>query len=120
MVAIALPWHHALGAGRHRGAARRLRHVVLVGEIGNYVPGGIWPVVGRGGRRAGASPVGTYASVMLSLGVLYLARMVVVAVLLPLRFLTAAATGCGCSRCCRWARALTTGRWSGWSGAPSR
>ena len=46
----------------------------FVGEIGKYVPGGIWPVVGRAelARRGGHPRSGAYASVALSLGALYL------------------------------------------------
>ena len=61
----------------------------FVGEIGKYVPGGIWPVVGRAelARRGGHPRSAAYASVALSLGALYLADMLLVAALLPLRFL---------------------------------
>ena len=89
MLAIALPWRHAL---RLVGIEAPLAACVtwyFVGEIGKYVPGGIWPVVGRAelARRGGHPRSGAYASVALSLGALYLAGMLMVAVLLPLRFL---------------------------------
>ncbi len=88
MLAIALPWRHALAlVGIH---APMLACVTwyFVGEIGKYIPGGVWPVVGRAelARRGGHPRSGAYASVALSLGALYLSGMVVVAVLLPLRF----------------------------------
>jgi hypothetical protein len=88
MLAIALPWRHAL---RLVGLEAPMTACVcwyFVGEIGKYVPGGIWPVVGRAelARRGGHPRSGAYASVALSLGALYLAGMLTSAVLLPLRF----------------------------------
>jgi len=89
MVAVALPWRRAL---RLVGIDAHLGHTVIwyfVGEIGKYVPGGFWPVVGRGelARRGGLARAPAYASVALSLGALYLSAMLVTAVLVPLRFL---------------------------------
>jgi uncharacterized membrane protein YbhN (UPF0104 family) len=77
MTAIAVPWRRAL---RLLGADLDLGDVVAryyAGEIGKYVPGGIWPVVGRGelARRAGVAAVPAYSSVALSLAALYLAAM---------------------------------------------
>lgn len=53
------------------GARRPLRAVVAwfaVGQVGKYVPGGIWQVIGQGerARRAGVPPRAAYASVALS------------------------------------------------------
>jgi len=89
MLAVALPWRHAL---KLVGIDAPLLATVVwyfVGEIGKYVPGGIWPVVGRAelARRGGHPRPAAYASVALSLGALYLACMLMVALLLPLRFL---------------------------------
>lgn len=94
MVAIALPWRRALAL---LGADVTVRATIVwyfVGEIGKYVPGGIWPVVGRAelARRGGIPRAASYASVALSLGALYLAGMLVAAALLPLRFLHGGAT----------------------------
>jgi uncharacterized membrane protein YbhN (UPF0104 family) len=88
MVSVALPWRAALslvGATVDRTATVAS---YFVGEIGKYVPGGIWPVVGRAElvRRGGVSRAPSYASVALSLGALYLAGMLVVALLVPVRF----------------------------------
>jgi len=57
----------------------------LVGELGKYVPGGVWPVLGRGelARRGGVAASVAYASTALSLVTLYLGGMVVAVVLLP-------------------------------------
>jgi uncharacterized membrane protein YbhN (UPF0104 family) len=95
MVSIALPWRRALALV---GAQTRLSRIVawyFVGEIGKYVPGGIWPVVGRGelGRRGGVPRATSYASVALSLGALYLAGMLVAALLLPIRLVRTGGTG---------------------------
>ena len=57
----------------------------FVGELGKYLPGGVWPVLGRGevSRRGGVPRTRAYASVALSLAVLYLAAMFVAVALLP-------------------------------------
>ena len=88
MLAIALPWRHALALVGVRASMPACVSWYFVGEIGKYVPGGIWPVVGRAelARRGGHPRSGAYASVALSLGALYLSGMLTAAVLLPLRF----------------------------------
>lgn len=83
MALLASPWRavaRAIGApplttGRWLGA-------YFTGEIAKYVPGGIWPVVGRAeqARRSGVPAAAAYASVPLSLGYAYLAAGVVLAV----------------------------------------
>jgi hypothetical protein len=86
MTAIALPWRAALrllggDLPRPEAVAR-----YYVGEIGKYVPGGLWPVLGRGelAFRAGVPRSAAYGSVALSLAVLYLAAMLLVLVSVPL------------------------------------
>ncbi len=56
------------------------------GEIGKYIPGSVWAVVGRGelARRAGLSRASAYASVVSSLAGLYLGAALTAALLLPL------------------------------------
>lgn len=56
-----------------------------VGELGKYLPGGVWPVLGRGelARRGGVDRTTAYTSVALSLGMLYLAAMFTAAAFLP-------------------------------------
>lgn len=93
MLAMAVPWAVAL---RLLGApVQGLRHVpwYFVGEIGKYVPGGLWPVLGRAeiARRAGAGAGPAYGSVVLSLIALYLAAFAVAVVLVPLWLLPGAA-----------------------------
>jgi uncharacterized membrane protein YbhN (UPF0104 family) len=90
MLAVALPWKRALRVvGIDAGLAACVTWY-FVGEIGKYVPGGIWPVVGRAelARRGGHPRSGAYASVALSLGALYLAGMLLVTALLPLRLMS--------------------------------
>lgn len=85
MVAIAVPWRHAI---RLLGGDMPLSQALgryFVGELGKYVPGGIWPVLGRGelAARGGVRRAAAYGSVVLSLVALYLAAMFVVVGGLP-------------------------------------
>lgn len=86
MVAIGLGWWRTLSAvGVQTGALPALSWY-FVGQMGKYVPGGIWPVVGRG-ELASRGPVGRgrgYGAVLLSVGVTYLAALLLLALLLPL------------------------------------
>jgi glycosyltransferase 2 family protein len=85
MTAIAVPWRRAL---RLLGGDLSWPHTVAryyLGEIGKYVPGGVWPVLGRGelARRAGVGRAAAYSSVALSLVTLYLAAMFLAVLGLP-------------------------------------
>ena len=85
MTAIAVPWRTVL---RVLGGELPLSEVIAryyVGEIGKYLPGGLWPVVGRGelAARGGVPRTAAYGSVALSLALLYLAAMFVVLVSVP-------------------------------------
>lgn len=87
LTSIGLNWHQAL---RLMGvSATRTRAVAwyFVGQLGKYVPGGIWPVVGRGelAARGGAPRTRTYAAAMLSMGATYLGALVLVSGLLTIR-----------------------------------
>jgi hypothetical protein len=80
MTAIALPWRRAL---RLLGGSLAPVDTVAryyLGELGKYIPGGLWPVVGRGelARRGGVARSAAYGSVALSLAALYLAAMFLV------------------------------------------
>jgi uncharacterized membrane protein YbhN (UPF0104 family) len=77
MTAIAIPWRKAL---RLLGGDLSYPETIAryyVGELGKYLPGGVWPVVGRGelARRGGVGRTAAYGSVALSLAALYLAAM---------------------------------------------
>jgi hypothetical protein len=85
MTAIAVPWRRAiqlLGDDLPMGQVIRR---YFVGEIGKYVPGGVWPILGRGelAARWGIRRTSAYGSVLLSLLALYLAAMFVVVAGLP-------------------------------------
>lgn len=56
----------------------------FVGQLGKYVPGGVWAVVGRGewARRAGVPRSSAYTSTMLSMGTAYVAGALVAALAL--------------------------------------
>ncbi|MGH9113638.1 MAG: lysylphosphatidylglycerol synthase transmembrane domain-containing protein [Acidimicrobiales bacterium] len=83
---IAWCWRDALGLLGHRPSRRRVIAWYYSGEIGKYVPGGVWPVVGRGelARRGGVPASRAYPSVALSLAALYLAGLGLATVLVPL------------------------------------
>jgi glycosyltransferase 2 family protein len=74
MVVIALGWGRCIRAlGGEPPAQGTLVGWYFAGELGKYLPGGIWPVVGRGelAHRGGLSRQVAYASVVLSLVALY-------------------------------------------------
>ncbi|WP_436793012.1 lysylphosphatidylglycerol synthase domain-containing protein [Actinospongicola halichondriae] len=86
MTAIALPW---VSVVRALGGSLTVSTAVLtyyVGEIGKYLPGGVWPVVGRGelAVRSGMRRTIAYTSVLFSLAVLYLAALLTAAGLFPI------------------------------------
>ncbi|HET6954581.1 MAG TPA: lysylphosphatidylglycerol synthase domain-containing protein [Acidimicrobiales bacterium] len=86
MTWIAAGWRRAMGLlGPPPGLARTIAWY-YAGEIGKYVPGGVWPVLGRGelARRGGVPRPRAYPSVALSLAALYLAALAVATVLVPL------------------------------------
>jgi uncharacterized membrane protein YbhN (UPF0104 family) len=85
MTSIGWGWRHVL---RTLGADPPVRKVIAwyyVGELGKYLPGGVWPVLGRGelARRGAVPRTRAYTSVALSLGMLYLAGMFVATAFLP-------------------------------------
>lgn len=85
MTGIGLAWRRAITlVGGSLPTARAL-HAYFVGQLGKYIPGGIWPVVGRGemARRAGVEGPVAYGSTILSLGATYLAAVVLVLGTLP-------------------------------------
>jgi glycosyltransferase 2 family protein len=77
MTTIGVGWRRCLQElGAPLPVADALRRY-FIGQLGKYVPGGIWPVVGRAemARRGGVSPGVAYASTVLSLGLTYLAAI---------------------------------------------
>ncbi len=59
----------------------------FVGQLGKYVPGGVWGVVGRGewARRGGVPRPSAYASTLLSMATAYLAACALALACLPAR-----------------------------------
>src|SRR5918997_2067890 len=86
MTWIAACWRLALSLSGPAPDLRRTIAWYYGGEIGKYVPGGVWPVLGRGelARRGGVPRGRAYPSVALSLVTLYLAALGVASVLVPL------------------------------------
>lgn len=72
------------GVSRGLTTARVLRGY-FVGQLGKYVPGAVWGVVGRGAwaRRDGVAPPAAYGSALLSMVTAYLAACAVAAACLP-------------------------------------
>lgn len=85
MTAIALPWRRALNLLQADLPWGQLVARYYVGEIGKYLPGGVWPILGRGelAHRYGVRRPAAYGSVGLSLVTLYLGAMFVVGAGLP-------------------------------------
>jgi uncharacterized membrane protein YbhN (UPF0104 family) len=84
MLVIGLGWRRCLAALGARRSALEALHWYYVGQLGKYVPGGIWTVVGRGelARRGGLPGSVGYGGTVLSLGVTYLAAILTVAIAL--------------------------------------
>jgi glycosyltransferase 2 family protein len=84
MLIIGLGWRRCLAVLGASRPARETLHWYYVGQLGKYVPGGIWPVLGRGemARRGGVPGSVGYSSTVLSLGVTYLAAILTVALAL--------------------------------------
>lgn len=81
MTLIGAVWVHLLQSRGHDAPRRRAMSWYYVGQLGKYVPGGIWPIVGRaelavrGGvargdayRATGYSLVSTYAAASVAVG----------------------------------------------------
>ncbi|MCP4435890.1 MAG: flippase-like domain-containing protein [Actinomycetia bacterium] len=91
LVAFAAMWGLAVlwsGTLHAYGAAPRMVDVsawYFAGEMGKYLPGGIWPVVGRGelASRSGVTRSVAYGTTMLSLALMVLGGMLLCAVLAP-------------------------------------
>ncbi|MFO7281671.1 MAG: lysylphosphatidylglycerol synthase domain-containing protein [Thermoanaerobacterales bacterium] len=86
MTWVAACWRRALALSGPPPALSQTVAWYYAGEIGKYVPGGVWPVLGRGelARRGGVPRGRAYPSVGLSLAALYLAALAFATVLVPL------------------------------------
>jgi len=85
MTLMGAGWRGVLGLLGVRVPMGRVIAWYYVGELGKYLPGGVWPVLGRGelARRGGVPRGRAYASVGMSLGLLYLAALFVATAFLP-------------------------------------
>ena len=86
MAWIAACWRRAMAlSGPTPGRAHTVAWY-FAGEIGKYVPGAVWPILGRGelARRGGVARHRAYPSVGLSLAALYLAALGTASLLVPL------------------------------------
>ena len=85
MTAIALGWRLTIRLMGHPTPLGDTVARYFVGEIGKYLPGSLWPVVGRGELmvRRGLNRPTAYGSVGLGLGLLYLAAGLTAAAFLP-------------------------------------
>ncbi|MEP6981806.1 MAG: lysylphosphatidylglycerol synthase domain-containing protein, partial [Nakamurella sp.] len=72
MLFMAVLWQQCLRTFGARYPLRRVMTWFFAGELGKYLPGGIWPVVGRAefGRRQGLDRSVGYGTTMLSLGLM--------------------------------------------------
>ncbi|MCP4965860.1 MAG: flippase-like domain-containing protein [bacterium] len=86
MTGIGLAWRTSLAVlGFKLDVLNSLRGY-FVGQLGKYVPGGIWAIMGRGewARSRGVPAAIAYSSVFLSMGSAYLAAVLLAATLVPL------------------------------------
>ena len=86
MVLVAWTWADVMATLGATPARTSTLRWFFVGELGKYLPGGVWAVLGRGelARRGGVPATVAYSSVVLSLITLYLAAAVAAALLVPL------------------------------------
>ena len=85
MTGIGLTWRSALRMlGSEVGVMSALRGY-FVGQLGKYVPGGVWAIMGRGewARAEGVPGAVAYSSVVLSMGSAYLSALLVGVALMP-------------------------------------
>ena len=85
MTLVGVPWRRSMVL---LGASPRLLDTLVwyfLGQLGKYVPGTLWPIVGRAelARRGGVDRPAAYGSVVLTLGATYLAAVLVVIGFLP-------------------------------------
>jgi uncharacterized membrane protein YbhN (UPF0104 family) len=92
MSAFGLVWWRIIGALGGAASRREVCTWYLLGNLGKYVPGGLWPLVGRSelAARGGLDRAVAYNSVALSMGATYLCAGLVSALLLPFVLLTRA------------------------------
>lgn len=85
MTSIGWGWRHVMVLLGVEVPLGRTIAWYYVGELAKYLPGSVWPVLGRGelARRGGVPRSRAYASVAMSLALLYLSGMFVATAFLP-------------------------------------
>jgi uncharacterized membrane protein YbhN (UPF0104 family) len=81
MTSIGFLWVSMISQKGHAVPARRAMSWYFTGQLGKYVPGGIWPIVGRAelATRNGVPRMDAYASTGLSLVTTYLGAVLALA-----------------------------------------
>lgn len=97
MTSVGLPWRAIIAALGEKHSFRDTLRWYFPGQLGKYLPGGIWPVVGRGelAVKGGVSRLLAYTSVGLSLALTYLAAGLVSLVFLVVAVLSGSDAGGG-------------------------
>ncbi len=82
---LALLWHQTLRVFGSPVTLRAATAWFFAGELGKYLPGGIWPVVGRGelARRGGVSRSVGYSTTLMSSGLMCVGGAFACALLAP-------------------------------------
>lgn len=85
MTFVGLPWRRSMRLLGADPSTRDTLHWYFLGQLGKYVPGTLWPIVGRAemARRGGVARSAAYGSVVLTLGATYLAAILFVIGFLP-------------------------------------
>jgi uncharacterized membrane protein YbhN (UPF0104 family) len=85
MTGLAVLWHRVLLAFDRRWPLGKVTAWYFAGELGKYLPGGIWPVVGRGelARRGGVARSTAYATTLLSLALMCVGAAIACGLLAP-------------------------------------
>lgn len=86
MTGIGLAWYTSLRILGARLSVLSSLRGYFVGQLGKYLPGGVWAIMGRGewARGGGIPGALAYTSVLLSMGSAYLAALTLAVILLPL------------------------------------
>ena len=95
MSAMGLVWRHIIAALGGHATRRQVFVWYQIGNLGKYLPGGVWPLLGRSelAVRGGLPRPLAYNSVALSMGATYLCAAIVSALLLPVVLLEQGAVG---------------------------
>lgn len=85
MWGLAVLWFATLAAFGSRRGVVEVSAWYFAGELGKYLPGGIWPVVGRGelANRSGVKRSVAYGTTMLSLALMILGGLLLSLALVP-------------------------------------